>query len=97
MTFALGSGISAVAKYSVRGRVALSASLTSYVTTMCANADFSTLAAKKRPGLTYVQSVIFHGRWKQGERKTIPRMSTMSKGQILGRRRDELIVHTLTF
>ena len=53
-------------------------------------------ACGKETSRANIQSVIFHGRWKQAEGKTIPRTSTMSKGQILGRCRDKLILHTLT-
>ena len=53
-------------------------------------------ACSKETSRANIQSVGFHGYWEQGERKTIPRMSAKSKGQILSRRRDELILHTLT-
>lgn len=51
ITLALGSGVIDVPTNSVCGRVAPSSSLTSYVTTTYANIDFSSFAAKNRPGL----------------------------------------------
>ena len=52
---------------------------------------FSSFAAKKRPGLMAdsqrILTVI-------GNSKSLPCMSTMSKGQILGRRRDKLMLYT---
>ena len=51
-TFARGSGMMEVPKCRLRGRIAPSSNLTSYVVTICASMDFISFAAKKRPGLS---------------------------------------------
>ena len=70
ITFALGSGTVANPKCSVGGRVALSANLTSYFTTMWTNMDFSSFATKKRPGLTNNQRLLIAVRNSEIEERT---------------------------
>ena len=51
---------------------------------------FSSFAAKKRPGLTGSQRIFA----VIENSENVPCMSTVSEGQILGRRRDKLMLYT---
>lgn len=96
MSFARGSGKSAVTKRNGCGRATSSSNLTSYVIKVYANMVFSSIAAKKRPGLS-VYLTVSDFSWQSEMTRSVPRQSTVAKGQILGARRDKLMLYTVAF